>query len=70
MSKPISARGRWGVRYQPYEAPGFTIILAGEAWIAFDGKASQRLVQGDFLMLPTTPAFSLYSHAGVPCLPV
>jgi AraC-like DNA-binding protein len=70
VSKPISARGRWGVRYGAYDAPGFTIILAGAAWIAFDGKPSQRLVRGDFLLLPTTPAFLLYSHAGVPCLPV
>ena len=70
VSKPISARGRWGVRYQAHDAPGFTIILSGEAWIAFEGREPQRLVEGDFLLLPTTPAFSLYSHPGVACMPV
>jgi AraC-like DNA-binding protein len=70
VSKPISARGRWGVRYAAFDAPGFTIILSGEAWIAFAGREPQRLVAGDFLLLPTTPAFSLYSHPGVPCVPV
>lgn len=68
VSKPISARGQWGVRYEAYDAPGFTIILAGEAWIAFGGREPLRLVEGDFLLLPTTPAFSLYSHSGVACV--
>ncbi len=52
-----------------YDAPGFTIVLAGEAWIALKSREPQRLAQGDFLLLPTTPAFSLYSHPGVPCVP-
>lgn len=70
VSKPISARGRWGVRYQAHDAPGFTIVLAGKAWIAFEGREPQRLMEGDFLLLPTTPAFSLYSHPGLACVPV
>ena len=70
ISKPISGRGRWGVRYRAYDAPGFTIVLEGEAWIAFDGREPQRLSQGDFLLLPTTPAFSLYSHPDVDCIDV
>jgi len=70
VSKPISARGRWGVSYQPYDAPGFMIVLAGQAWVAFEGREPKRLVKGDFLLLPTTPAFALYSHPGVPCVPV
>ena len=70
ISKPISGHGRWGVRYRAYDAPGFTIVLEGEAWIALDGNEPQRLSQGDFLLLPTTPAFSLYSHPDVDCLDV
>src|SRR5436305_835858 len=70
VSKPIAARGRWGVRYRAYDAPGFTIVLAGEAWIAFGGTAPRRLAQGDFLLLPTTPAFELCSEPGVACVPV
>lgn len=67
VSKPISARGQWGVRYRAHDAPGFTIILAGEAWVAFDGSAPLQIAQGDFLLMPTTPAFSLSSEPGLAC---
>lgn len=70
VSKPISGRGRWGVRYAAHDAPGFTIVLAGQAWIAFEGQEPLRLSRGDFLLLPTTPAFSLSSEPGVACAPV
>lgn len=70
VSKPITARGHWGVRYRAHDAPGFTIVLAGEAWVAFDGCAPLRLAQGDFLLMPTTPAFSLSSEPGLACTPL
>lgn len=70
VSKPISGRGAWGVRYAPYDAPGFTIVLAGEAWLTFDGEEPLRLSPGDFLLLPTTPAFTLSSEPGMRCDPV
>jgi AraC-like DNA-binding protein len=69
MSKPITGRGRWGVRYGAYKGPGFTIILEGECWFAFDGHQPLRMQKGDFLLLPSTPAFSLSSHPGVECVP-
>lgn len=68
MAKPITARGRWGVRYDPHDAPGFTIVLAGEAWLEFEGRKPLRLAPGDFVLLPTTPAFSLYSDPGATCV--
>ncbi|MCU4179890.1 AraC family transcriptional regulator [Bosea sp. BH3] len=70
ISKPISAKGRWGVRYDAYDAPGFTIILTGEAWLAIDGSEPLRLSRGDFLLLPATPAFTLSSAGDVSCEPV
>lgn len=70
VSKPISGKGVWGVRYASYDAPGFTIVLSGEAWLCFDTEAPIRLAPGDFLLLPTTPAFSLSSKPGVRCDPV
>lgn len=70
VSKPISGRGSWGVRYEAHDAPGFSIVLAGEAWLNFAGEEPFRLAQGDFLLLPTTPAFSLSSRPGVHCDPV
>lgn len=65
ISKPIAGRGRWGVRYMAHDAPGFTIILKGECWITFEDQEPLRLRKGDFLLLPTTPAFTLTSHLGV-----
>lgn len=69
ISKPISGRGRWGVRYAAHAAPGFTIVLKGACWIAFEGETPWRLEQGAFLLLPATPAFTLTSHPGVACAP-
>ena len=66
MSKPISGKGRWAVQYDAHDAPGFTIILSGEAWLTFHGTEPLRLAEGDFLLLPTTPAFSLASEPNTP----
>jgi len=65
VSKPISGRGRWGVRYAAHDAPGFTIILKGQCWVSFEGGEPLRLQRGDFVLLPSTPAFCLSSHPGV-----
>lgn len=70
ISKPITARGRWGVSYRAHDAPGFTILLEGQAWLRFDGEEPLRLAQGDFVLLPTTPAFSLSSEPDIDCIPV
>jgi AraC-like DNA-binding protein len=69
IAKPISGRGQWGVHYRPYDAPGFTIVLTGEAWVTLGDRKPLRIGEGDFLLLPTTPAFSLCSEPGVPCIP-
>jgi AraC-like DNA-binding protein len=69
MSKPITGRGRWGVRYGAHNAPGFTIILEGECWFAFDGHEPISAKRGDFLLMPSTPAFSLSSDPAVTCQP-
>jgi AraC-like DNA-binding protein len=67
VSKPITGRGRWGVRYAAHNAPGFTIILEGACWMSFDGEEPVKFQQGDFVLLPSSPAFTLSSHPGVPC---
>ena len=67
ISKPITGRGRWGVRYAAEEAPGFTIILKGECWVSFEGQEPTKYQKGDFLLLPSTPAFTLSSHPGLAC---
>jgi AraC-like DNA-binding protein len=70
VSKPISAKGDWGVRYDAYDAPGFTVVLTGEAWLTFDGQEPLLLAQGDFLLLPTTPVFTLSGQVGARCVAV
>lgn len=70
VAKPIAARGRWGVRYSPHDAPGFTIVLRGEASIVFEDGVPIRLGRGDFILLPRTPAFSLSSGLDAPCIPM
>ncbi|SER25521.1 AraC family transcriptional regulator [Sphingobium sp. YR768] len=67
ISKPINGRGRWGVRYAAHDAPGFTIILKGACWIAFEAEEPWKLEKGAFLLLPSTPAFTLSSHSGIAC---
>jgi len=67
VSKPISGRGPWGVRYAAHDAPGFTIILKGECWVSFEGDEPIKLQRGDFILLPSTPAFTLSSQPGAEC---
>jgi AraC-like DNA-binding protein len=69
IAKPISGRGHWGVRYRSYDAPGFTVVLTGEAWVTLGDREPLRIAEGDFLLLPTTPAFSLCSKPGAACIP-
>lgn len=69
VSKPITGKGRWGVRYVAHNAPGFAIILKGACWIALEAQEPMTLQQGDFVLLPSCPAFTLSSHPGVECEP-
>src|SRR5690606_38990211 len=64
ISKPITGRGRWGVRYAAHDAPGFTIIPQPECWITFEGQDPVRFGKEDFALLPSTPPFPLRSHSG------
>ena len=69
FSKPITGRGRWGVRYAAYESPSFCIVLTGHCWFTIEGSAPRLLERGDFMLLPVTPAFTLRSEPGVDCTP-
>jgi AraC-like DNA-binding protein len=69
MSKPITGRGKWGVRYAAYGAPSFGVILSGHCWLMIKGEPPRKLERGDFLLLFTTPAFELVSAPGALCTP-
>lgn len=70
VSKPITARGKWGVSYAAYGQPGYAIVLIGRCWLQLDGREPVRLERGDFVLLPSTPAFRMFSHPDAECMAV
>ena len=68
FSKPITARGKWGVRYEAVGLPSFCTVLEGQCWLTIQDEAPLLLKRGDFLLLPSTPAFSMASALGVKCV--
>ncbi len=65
LSKVISGAGRWSVRYEAHEHPGFCVMLEGSCFLDVDGVGEIVLEAGDFLLLPATPGFTMSSHRGV-----
>lgn len=59
FSKRISGAGAWGVRYAAFGQPGFSVVLEGSCRLAVENQPEIVLEQGDFVLLPTTPAFEL-----------
>lgn len=59
FSKVISGAGAWAVRYAAFGQPSFCTLLEGQCVLAVDGLEPTTLVGGDFVLLPTTPGFTL-----------
>lgn len=70
LSKPIAGRGDWGVRYAADGRPGFAMVLAGRCWLVIERAEPVRLERGDFVLLPSAPAFAMFSKPGIACVPV
>jgi AraC-like DNA-binding protein len=68
FSKPITGRGKWGVRYEAVGLPSFCTVLEGQCWLMIQDEPPLLLKRGDFLLLPSTPAFSMASAVGVRCV--
>lgn len=66
FSKGISGAGRWAVRYASFGQPGFCAITKGRCRFAIDGEEPVILEEGDFLLLPATPAFTMGSIEPAP----
>jgi AraC-like DNA-binding protein len=64
-SKGISGAGRWGVRYSDFGHPGFCVVLEGGCLLAVDGHATITLAAGDFVLLPSTPGFTMSGFEAV-----
>lgn len=62
----ISGKGNWALRYSEYGQPSFCIVLDGSALLAVDGHDPITISAGDFVLLPTTPAFTISSFAPAP----
>jgi AraC-like DNA-binding protein len=62
----ISGKGHWAVRYSEYGLPSFCIVLDGSCQLTVAGHAPITIGAGDFVLLPTTPAFTLSSLVPVP----
>lgn len=59
FTKGISGAGRWGVRYADFGHPSFAIVVEGSCRLAVDGQPELVLQAGDFVLLPTTPGFTM-----------
>ena len=66
IANVISGKGSWAVRYSEYGQPGFCIVLKGSCLLAVDGHEPITISAGDFVLLPTTPAFTMRSFAPAP----
>jgi AraC-like DNA-binding protein len=59
VSKGISGTGPWAVRYSKFGLPGFCAVTQGRCRLAVDGEIPVILEEGDFVLLPATPAFTM-----------
>lgn len=57
----MSGAGAWSIRYAQYEDPAFCLVLDGSCFLDADGIGVLELQQGDFVLLPETPGFTLAS---------
>lgn len=65
LPKLISGAGQWSVRYAAHEEPGFCIMLEGTCFLDVDGVGEVKLEEGDFVLLPSTPGFTMSSGHGL-----
>lgn len=59
FSKGISGAGAWAVRYAEFGQPGFCAVTEGRCRLVVEGEAPVILEEGDFVLLPATPAFTM-----------
>lgn len=62
----ISGKGDWAVRYAEYGQPSFCIMLEGSCLLAVDDHEPVTLSAGDFVLLPSTPPFTISSFGPAP----
>ncbi|WP_051231453.1 AraC family transcriptional regulator [Stutzerimonas azotifigens] len=65
FSKRISGAGPWGVRYTEFGHPSFCAVLEGRCLLRVEGHDAVTLEAGDFVLLPTTPGFTMTGFEAV-----
>ena len=65
LSKIVSGAGKWSVRKPRYEDPAFCLMLDGSCFLDPDGVGALELNEGDFVLLPVMPGFTLASDRGL-----
>jgi AraC-like DNA-binding protein len=68
FANPISGKGDWAIRYSAYGQPSFCIMLKGSCLLAVDGHEPITIRAGDFVLLPSTPPFTISSANPAPCV--
>jgi AraC-like DNA-binding protein len=63
--KIISGAGKWGVRYTRVDTAGFGLVLLGQCALHVNGAAPLQLAKGDFVLMPPTSGFAMYSDPDV-----
>jgi AraC-like DNA-binding protein len=66
LANLISGKGNWAIRYSEFGQPSFCIVLKGSSLLAVDGHEVITISAGDFVLLPTTPAFTISSLVPAP----
>lgn len=61
LSKIVSGAGQWSIRKPRYEDPAFCLMLQGSCFLDPDGIEALELREGDFVLLPCMPGFTLAS---------
>ncbi|HEX4496207.1 MAG TPA: AraC family transcriptional regulator [Thermoanaerobaculia bacterium] len=65
LSKVVSGAGTWSIRKPRYEDPAFCLLLEGACFLDLDGVGAFELKEGDFVLLPEMPSFTLASDPGI-----
>lgn len=70
LSKIVSGAGQWSIRYARYEDPAFCLVLEGSCFLGADGVGELELQEGDFVLFPETPGFTLATDLNIRPTPV
>lgn len=65
LAKIITGAGQWSIRKPRYEDPAFCLLLDGSCFLDLDGVGTLELHEGDFVLLPAMPSFTLASDLSI-----